>query len=64
MLTQTLPFFGINLSGWMLKRLLKGCFNFKPPKVRYSCTWDVRTVLKFLCTLYPLEDLYQKSQMK
>jgi hypothetical protein len=45
MLTQTLPFFGINLSGWMLKRMLKGCFNFKPPKVRYSCMWDVKTVL-------------------
>jgi hypothetical protein len=45
MLTQTLPFFGINLSGWMLKRMLKGCFNSKPPKVRYSCTWDVKTVL-------------------
>lgn len=60
MLTQTLPFFGINLSGWMLKRMLKGCFNFKPPKVRYSCTWDVKTVLKFLYTLYPLEDLSLK----
>jgi hypothetical protein len=60
MLTQTLPFFGINLSGWMLKRMLKGCFNSKPPKVRYSCTWDVKTVLKFLCTLYPLEDLSLK----
>ena len=60
MLTQTLPFFGINLSGWMLKRMLKGCFNSKPHKVRYSCTWDVKTVLKFLCTLYPLEDLSLK----
>jgi hypothetical protein len=60
MLTQTLPFFGINLSGWILKRMLKGCFNFKPPKVRYSCTWDVKTVLKCLCALYPLEDLSLK----
>lgn len=61
MLTQTLPFFGIKTSEFrFLERMMKGCYNSNPPKVRYTYTWDVSIVLDFLCTLYPLEDLSLK----
>ena len=43
-----------------IPRMLKGCFNYNPPKVRYNYTWDVNMVLDFLVTLYPLEDLSLK----
>ncbi len=31
-----------------ISRLMKGFFNRNPPKPRYSCTWEVEPVLKFL----------------
>lgn len=39
---------------------MTGCYNLNPPRVRYKFTWDVNMVLKFLITLYPLEDLSLK----
>jgi hypothetical protein len=62
MLSQTLPFFGVDVSKFQfLNRMMKGCYNFNPPRVQYSFTWDVNMVLYFLCTLYPLEDLSLKD---
>jgi len=62
MLSQTLPFFGVDVSKFQfLDRMMKGCYNFNPPRARYSFTWDVNMVLDFLCTLYPLEDLSLKD---
>lgn len=43
-----------------IKRLMTGFFNIKPPKPRYSHTWDVSIVLKFLVTLRPLHSLSLK----
>jgi hypothetical protein len=37
-----------------------GCFNSNHPKPRYVHTRDISVVLKFLFTLYPLEDLSLK----
>lgn len=62
MLTQTLPFFGVNVSNFQfLDRMMKGCYNFNPPRARYTFTWDVNVVLNFLFTLYPLEELSLKD---
>jgi hypothetical protein len=62
MLLQTLPFFG---NSWcqncfLVKRYLKGCFHSKPPVPRYRFTWDVSVVLKYLMSLYPLNNLTLK----
>lgn len=40
--------------------MVKGCFNSNPLKPCYVHTWDISVVLKFLFTLYPLEDLSLK----
>ena len=32
----------------LVSRLLRGMFNSHPPVPRYSCSWDVRTVVEFL----------------
>ena len=62
MLSQTLPFFGVGVSKLQfLDRMMKGCYNFNPPRARYSFTWDVNMVLDFLCTLYPLANLSLKD---
>ena len=48
MLSQTLPFFGVDVSKFkLLDRMMKGCYNFNPPRARYSFTWDVNMVLYF-----------------
>ena len=61
MLSQTLCFYGMDFSKFhILPRLVKGCFNLNPPKARYAFLWDVSTVLRFLFTLYPLEELTLK----
>ena len=61
MLSQTLPIFGVNFTDFIyVNRMLKGCFNSNPPKPRYVHTWDISVVLKYLFTLYPLEDLSLK----
>lgn len=62
MLTQTLSFFGVDVTKFVfVERMLKGCFNLNPPRARYSFTWDVNLVLSFLSSLYPLEDLTLKN---
>lgn len=61
MLSQTLNLFGVNFDNFrLLSRLMTGCFNLKPPRARYNFTWDVGVVLRFLSSLYPLEDLSLK----
>lgn len=61
MLWQTLPFFGVDLCNFrFIERMMKGCFNSNPPRVRYCFMWDVGIVLKFLEKLYPLESLSLK----
>lgn len=61
MLSQTLMFFGVDFSKFsLLSRMMTGCYNLNPPKVRYRFTWDVSLMLRFLSTLYPLEDLSLK----
>lgn len=61
MLSQTLCFFGIDFSKFViLPRLMKGCFNLNPPRARYAVMWDVSIVLNYLSTLYPVEDLSLK----
>lgn len=64
MLTQTLPFFGnawCNNGGCVLiSRFMKGVFYSTPPKPRYTVTWDVSSVLRYLSSLYPLENLSLK----
>lgn len=41
----------------IVKRLLKGVFEMKPPLARYSVIWDVNIVLDYLRHLYPNEEL-------
>lgn len=43
-----------------ISRFMKGLYEAKPPKPRYNFTWDVSTVLRYLCTLWPLEGLTLK----
>lgn len=45
----------------VLSRFMKGIFVAKPPKPKYTCTWDVSKVLKFLNTLWPLQNLSLKE---
>ena len=39
---------------------MKGAFNLKPPNPRYSHTWDVTVVLKYLKTLGSNNELSMK----
>lgn len=41
----------------LIHRYLKGLRNIKPPRARYSNTWDPHSVLMYLKNLYPLEEL-------
>lgn len=41
----------------ILKRFLKGIYNQRPSRPRYNSTWDPQPVLKFLASLFPLEDI-------
>ncbi|XP_071791584.1 uncharacterized protein [Asterias amurensis] len=45
----------------LVKRLMKGVFNLRPPKARHSHTWDVTVVLDYLRTLGPNEGLSLKK---
>ena len=62
MLLQTLPFFKNQWCDqtFLIGKFMKGVFHSKPPKVRYSFTWDVNVVIDFLETLYPLKNLSLK----
>ena len=42
-------------------RLLKGVFQSRPPKPKYTEVWDVQVVLKYLATLHPVESLTLKQ---
>ena len=39
-------------------RLLKGGFQSRPPKPKYTEVWDVQVVLTYLATLHPVESLH------
>ena len=42
-------------------RFLKGVYNLRPPKPRYTHTWDVSVVLQYLRTLSPVKTLSLKN---
>lgn len=42
-------------------RLLKGMFVCRPPQPKYTCTWDVDILLKYLEKWYPLAALTRKQ---
>uniref|UniRef100_A0A1X7UF04 Core-binding (CB) domain-containing protein n=1 Tax=Amphimedon queenslandica TaxID=400682 RepID=A0A1X7UF04_AMPQE len=44
----------------LVTRLIKGIFNNRPPIPRYSSTWDVQTVLRYLESLGPSTNLSLK----
>ena len=37
----------------LLKRFIKGVFNMRPPKPRYSHTWDINVVLNYINNMGP-----------
>ena len=41
----------------LISRFLKGVFNARPPMPRYSTTWDVNVVLRYIRSLAPSDDL-------
>ena len=41
-------------------RLLKGVFQSRPPKPKYTEAWDIQVVLTYLATLHPVESLTLK----
>ena len=42
-------------------RLLKGVFQSRPPKPKYTEVWDVQVVLTYLATLHPVQSLQLKQ---
>lgn len=49
---------GPNLSeDHIIKRFLKGVFRLRPPAPKYDMTWDTNSVLDYLSTWYPNEDI-------
>ena len=49
---------GISIGNYSsVKRFLKGVFESKPPRPRYSCIWDANIVLNYLGNFYPNEDM-------
>ncbi|CAC5426543.1 unnamed protein product [Mytilus coruscus] len=44
----------------LISRFMKGIFNARPPFPKYSITWDVGKVFRYLKTLFPLESLRLK----
>ena len=59
---QTLTISGNNdfENNYFIKRFLKGVFNLKPPIAKYTFTWNVGQVLKYLESLFPLHSLSLK----
>ena len=45
----------------LVTRLLKGVYNMRPPKPRYSATWDVDVVIRHLQSLGENEALALKQ---
>lgn len=60
MLVQTLKCLDRPIQLDLVKRLVKGVFEVYPPRPRYSRTWDVSKVLKYLRTLVPAETISLK----
>ena len=44
----------------LIKRFIKGVFNTKPPKPRYTYTWDINKVLSYIANLGCNETLSDK----
>ena len=40
-----------------IKRYMKGVFECRPPKARYTCTWDASVLLNYLLEFYPYSEL-------
>lgn len=45
----------------VISRFMKGIYVDNPPKPKYTFTWDVSIVLRFLKTFWPLEELSLKN---
>ena len=45
----------------LISRLLKGVFQSRAPKPKYSEVWDVQIVLSYLKTLHPVDSLRLKD---
>ena len=45
----------------MVKRLLKGIFNARPPKPKYECIWDANKLLTFLKSIQNDQDFKMLS---
>ena len=45
----------------LVSRLLKGVYNIHPPQPRYSYTWDVDVVIKYLQSLGKNNALHLKT---
>ena len=60
---QTLAVCGNNTisDSAVISRFMKGIYTVHPPKPKYTFTWDVSTVLKYLTSLMPLESLSLKD---
>ena len=61
-IVQTLASLGNDkfVSSPFIARFMKGIFNLKPPIPRYKEFWDVKKVLEFLASQFPLESLSLK----
>ena len=45
----------------MVTRLLKGVHNSRPPQPRYTQTWDVDVVIKYICSMGDNKELSLKT---
>ena len=45
----------------LVTKFMKGIYNLKPPVPRYSCTWDVNILLRYISTLEPVTSIPFKS---
>ena len=45
----------------LLKRLIKGVFNMRPPQPRYSHTWDINIVFNYISNMGPNYSLSLKQ---
>ena len=50
----------VGQSPWVC-RLLKGVFQSRPPKPKYTEVWDVQVVLTYLAALHPVKSLTLKQ---
>ncbi|KYN50034.1 hypothetical protein ALC62_00061, partial [Cyphomyrmex costatus] len=55
--------YNINKNG-LIGRFLKGVFNQRPTKPKYSTTWDITPVLNFIESLHPLRQLRLKQAVE